>query len=121
MSDRARAMRGASVPAVLAGDPWSGDAAGTLAAELEAGEPVEAVPVVPPGCMAGIRDEWRVSPQLRSLIRAAGKLDEAATMKSRPVRALWEMAQSREWKADGRGLLNDFPELAELFAAPSGG
>ena len=121
MDDRVRAMRSASVPAELAGDPWSGDAAGTLVAELESGEPVESVPVIPSGHMAGFRARWRKSPQLRSLIRAAGRLDEAQAMRSRTVRALWEMSRSREWKKDGRGLLNDFPEFAELFGAGASG
>ena len=118
MNEHTRAMRSASVPAELAGDPWSGDAAGTLAAELDGGDPVESVPVIPPEYMAEFRDRWRESPRLRSLIRAAGQLDEAKVAKSRLARALWEMSHSREWKEDGRGLLNDFPEFAELFGTP---
>ena len=107
-------MRSVSAPDPEA-DPDAGDVRATLAAELESGEPVEAVPVIPSGHMDGFRARWRKSPRLRSLIRAAGRLDEAQAMRSRVGRALWEMSRSREWKADGRGLLNDCPEFAELF------
>lgn len=99
----------------LEADRFSGDARATVAAELESGEPVGSVPVVPPGRMADMRAEWRRDPSLSLLIRAAGRLGEAEVAKSRLARALWEMARSPEWKTDGRGLLADFPEFAERF------
>ena len=120
VNEAVRRMRSVSVPAELAGDPWSGDAAGTIAAELESGEPAETLPVIPPERMADFRDRWRERPGLRSLIRAAGALDEAEVARSRLVRALWEMSRSTEWQADGRGLLSDFPEFAELFGRGAG-
>ena len=86
-------------------------------AHLEAdrgGAPVES-PVIAPERIADFRREWRRRPCLRALIRAAGRLDAAAVSRSREIRALWELARSREWAADGRGLLCEYPEFAELF------
>ena len=87
----------------------------TLRAELARDRVVVDTPVVPPERVVDFQRQWRARPELRALIRAAGRLDEAEASRSRPVRALWELSRSDAWRADGRGLLCDFPGFAALF------
>ena len=87
----------------------------TLRAELARDEVALALPVIPPERIPDFQREWRRRPKLRALIRAAGQLDEAEAARSKPVRALWELAYSDAWRADGYGLLVDFQEFAALF------
>ena len=95
---------------------WQADAEMTLRAHLEVCEDApQALPVIPLERIVDFQRQWHARPQLRALIRAAGRLDEAVASRSRLVRALWELAHSDAWRADGRGLLVDFPEFAVLF------
>ena len=87
----------------------------TLRAELSRDKVVFDVPVIPPQRIPDFQREWYRRPGLRSLIRAAGRLSEDEVAHSKVVRALWELHRSDAWRADGRGLLIDFPEFAPLF------
>ena len=87
----------------------------TLRAELARDRVVFDVPVIAPQRVPDFQREWHRRPELRALIRAAGRLDEAEVARSKVVRALWELAHSDAWRADGRGLLVDYPEFAALF------
>ena len=97
--------------------PAPGVAAMTLRAELARDEAPLSLPVIAPERIPDFQREWHRRPELRALIRAAGALDEAEVAHSAPVRALWELAHSDAWRADGRGLLVDFPEFAALFGS----
>ena len=87
----------------------------TIRAELACGEAALSLPVIPPERIPDFQRQWHRRPGLRALIRAAGQLDEAEVARSTSVRALWELAHSDAWRADGRGLLCDFPEFAAVF------
>ena len=89
----------------------------TLRAELARDKVEFDLPVVPPERIPDFQREWRRRRGLRALIRAAGRLSEDEVAHSKLVRALWELHRSDAWRADGRGLLIDFPEFAALFGS----
>ena len=96
-------------------------AAVTLHATLAAARtdpPVE-LPAIAPERIEDFQREWRRRPGLRTLIRVAGRLDEAEVARSPSVRGLWELAHSAAWRDDARGLFCDFPEFGVLFEGRS--
>ena len=87
----------------------------TVRAELSRDKVPLSLPVVPPERIPDFQRQWHRRPGLRALIRAAGRLSEDEVAHSKLVRALWELSRSDAWRADGRGLLCEYPEFSVLF------
>lgn len=85
----------------------------TLAAEADLQDDDVQPPVIPPGRMADFQREWRNRPTLRCLIRAASRMKniDQARRRNRQLQALYEMAQSHEWRRESGGRL----PFAEFF------
>lgn len=82
----------------------------TIEAELES-QSGDFRDVIPLKQVENFRFWWRKKPEMRKLIREASFLRGVEASKSKVVRGLWELSNTREWKEDA---LQYFPFSAEF-------